>query len=77
MTPTAMASGRSRLLYWMTKGICLMFSRFALRLWYRFDRESTLSCILASLESATNTTPSAPPSTTRRLASYCTWPGTV
>ena len=42
-----------------------------------FSKAAWFSLAIGRLLSATNTTASAPASTTRRVALYCTWPGTV
>ena len=42
-----------------------------------FSKADRFSRAMAFCASATNTTASAPASTTRRVALYWTWPGTV
>ena len=70
-------SGRSCLLYWRTRGSFSGTRRLASRLTFMFSYAATFSLRTDLRESATNTTASAPASTTRRVALYCTWPGTV
>ncbi len=71
------APGRSCLLYWMTSGTFSGTSRFARRLTFMFSKADWFSLSAAFWLSATNTTASAPARTTRRVALYWTWPGTV
>ena len=42
-----------------------------------FSKAAMFSLKAVRWQSATKTTASAPASTTRRVALYCTWPGTV
>jgi hypothetical protein len=70
-------SGRSCLLYWKTRGTFSGTRRFASRLTFMFSKAAWFSLASERRASATNTTASAPASTTRRVALYWTWPGTV
>jgi hypothetical protein len=70
-------AGRSRLLYWKTRGIreasICCASRFATISW----RLCSFSRQRSSAELATKATPSAPFRTTRRVAAYMACPGTA
>ena len=74
---SSMTAGRSRLLYWKTRGIreasICWASRFVTISW----RLCRFSCHRSSAELATKTTPSAPLRTTRRVAAYMGCPGTA
>ena len=70
-------SARSCLLYCTTSGTFSGTRRFASRLTFMFSKAAWFSFMWLRRESATKTTASAPASTTRRVALYWTWPGTV
>jgi hypothetical protein len=70
-------SGRSRLLYWITTGIASKASPFAARFSLRDCQLSRFFGRSVHWESATNTIPSAPLSTTRRVSLNAVCPGTV
>ena len=65
---TDATSGRSRLLYWKTRGIVAGSSPFADRLPFISWRLATFSWSRSAAEFATNTTASAPRVTSRRVA---------
>jgi hypothetical protein len=71
------SGSRSCLLYCTTSGTFSGTSRFASRLTFMFSKAAWFSFADGRRLSATNTTASAPASTTRRVALYWTWPGTV
>ena len=71
------SDARSCLLYWNTSGTFSGTRRLARRFTFMFSKAAWFSLAIGRLLSATNTTASAPASTTRRVALYCTWPGTV
>ena len=68
---------RSCLLYWNTSGTFSGTRRFASRFTFMFSKAAWFSLAIGRWPSATKTTASAPASTTRRVALYCTCPGTV
>ncbi len=72
-----MRGSRSCLLYWRTRGTFSGTRRLASRLTFMFSKAARFSRAMDFWLSATKTTASAPASTTRRVALYCTWPGTV
>ena len=77
ISSTVWMSPRSLLLYSRTTGTVSRSRPLATMFCQRFSSDSTFASFWCTCESATNTTPSTPAKTARRVASYCTCPGTV
>jgi hypothetical protein len=67
ISSTDRMSGRSRLLNWRTMGSVSRVSPISLMFSSRLRNESTLACSIGFWESATNTMPSTPLSTSLRV----------